>query len=59
MANEIFAMLYCQQCGQMFFYTVGPGRPRKFCSNACRQKHWREAHKREYIRKHWQPQPEY
>jgi len=50
---------YCRQCGQCFFFSRSGGRKRVYCSNACKQKHWREARKRERIRKHWQPQPEY
>jgi len=59
MEVKIVSWDYCKQCGQPFWQFGGRGRPRKFCCNACKQKHWREARKRERIRKHWQPQPEY
>jgi hypothetical protein len=33
----------CRQCGQEFWFGKRNGRKRQFCSNACRQAHFRNA----------------
>lgn len=35
-------MRRCQQCHRTLPFVYGRGRPRKWCSDACRQKAWRQ-----------------
>ncbi len=32
----------CRWCGTVFLATKGPGRPRQYCSQSCRQQHYIE-----------------
>src|SRR5215470_8905459 len=44
----------CRQCGREFFRAKRNGRRREFCSNACRQAHFRNA---EFGRRYQTPDP--
>jgi hypothetical protein len=44
----------CPQCGQEFWLGKRAGRKRQFCSNACRQAHFRNA---EFERRYQVPDP--
>jgi hypothetical protein len=44
----------CRNCGQEFFIGKRNGRQREFCSNACRQSHFRNA---EFGRRYQTPDP--
>lgn len=46
MGANVVGSDYCKQCGQLFWQFDGKGRPRQFCSNACKQRHWRAERRR-------------
>ena len=39
----------CEICGRKWQALVRPNQPQRTCSNACRQKLWRQTHKPESV----------
>ena len=46
METKISGSALCKQCGRMFWQLGGKGRPRQYCSDRCKQRHWRVEQRR-------------